>query len=256
MLTGNIGKKGAGARPGPATTRRPSSRVQPGHGDPASRAGSPRTRSSPTSTPRPTARTSRCGLLQGRGAGLLEPRRRAADRRRRPSTAARSSPGKTHMPTPTKAIIFNNVNLFNNAKWAYDMFKNVNPKYRDDHLRQDIQMTAIGRVRRLRPARQQLGRVRGPRGHRVLLEPVPADLEGRHQARLRQQGRPGDPRRASPQAVAEEIGDDAVPRLLQVRAGGEAQRLHPAPAGHLHDHDRATSSTTSWREVRSAGRCA
>ncbi len=36
--------------------------------------------------------------------------------------------GQTHMPTPTKALYFCNVNLFNNAKHAYDMFKNVNPR--------------------------------------------------------------------------------------------------------------------------------
>ena len=36
--------------------------------------------------------------------------------------------GSTHMPTPTKALWFTNVNLFNNAKWVYEMLKNVNPK--------------------------------------------------------------------------------------------------------------------------------
>ncbi|MDP6357589.1 MAG: molybdopterin-dependent oxidoreductase, partial [Planctomycetota bacterium] len=49
--------------------------------------------------------------------------------------------GQTHMPTPTKALFFNNVNLFNNAKHAYDMFKNVNPKI-DMIITADIQMTA------------------------------------------------------------------------------------------------------------------
>ncbi|MBI2177714.1 MAG: molybdopterin-dependent oxidoreductase, partial [Candidatus Tectomicrobia bacterium] len=36
--------------------------------------------------------------------------------------------GKTHMPSPTKALWFTNVNLFNNAKWLYEMLKNVNPQ--------------------------------------------------------------------------------------------------------------------------------
>lgn len=49
--------------------------------------------------------------------------------------------GKTHMPTPTKALFFNNVNLFNNAKHAYDMLKNVNPKI-DMIITADIQMTS------------------------------------------------------------------------------------------------------------------
>ena len=49
--------------------------------------------------------------------------------------------GETHMPTPTKAIIFNNVNLINNAKWAYEMIKNVNPNV-EMIVSLDIQMTA------------------------------------------------------------------------------------------------------------------
>ncbi len=36
--------------------------------------------------------------------------------------------GKTHMPSPTKSLWFTNVNIFNNAKWLYEMVKNVNPK--------------------------------------------------------------------------------------------------------------------------------
>ncbi len=49
--------------------------------------------------------------------------------------------GKSHMPSPTKALFFNNVNIFNNAKHAYEMFKNVNPKI-DMIVGADIQMTA------------------------------------------------------------------------------------------------------------------
>ena len=49
--------------------------------------------------------------------------------------------GQTHMPTPTKALIFNNVNLFNNAKHAYEMLKNVNPGI-EMIIAMDIQMTA------------------------------------------------------------------------------------------------------------------
>ena len=49
--------------------------------------------------------------------------------------------GDSHMPTPTKAIIFNNVNLINNAKWAYGMIKNVNPNI-ELIVSVDIQMTA------------------------------------------------------------------------------------------------------------------
>ena len=49
--------------------------------------------------------------------------------------------GQTHMPTPTKAMIFTNVNLTNNAKHAYEMIKNVNPHV-EMIVSIDIQMTA------------------------------------------------------------------------------------------------------------------
>ncbi len=49
--------------------------------------------------------------------------------------------GKTHMPTPTKALMFSNVNLINNSKWAYGVIKNVNPKV-ELIVSVDIQMTA------------------------------------------------------------------------------------------------------------------
>ncbi len=40
----------------------------------------------------------------------------------------KSFTGKTHMPTPTKVIWFANVNLINNAKWAYEMIYNTNKR--------------------------------------------------------------------------------------------------------------------------------
>lgn len=49
--------------------------------------------------------------------------------------------GETHMPTPTKSMVFTNVNLINNAKHAYEMLKNVNPKV-EMIVSIDIQMTA------------------------------------------------------------------------------------------------------------------
>ncbi len=49
--------------------------------------------------------------------------------------------GKSHMPTPTKAIFFCNVNLINNAKWCYGVIKNVNPRV-ELIVSIDIQMTA------------------------------------------------------------------------------------------------------------------
>jgi nitrate reductase alpha subunit len=49
--------------------------------------------------------------------------------------------GATHMPTPTKFLWFANVNLFNNAKHAYDMLFVVNPKI-DCIIAQDVEMTS------------------------------------------------------------------------------------------------------------------
>jgi nitrate reductase alpha subunit len=49
--------------------------------------------------------------------------------------------GKSHMPTPTKAMLFTNVNLINNAKWAYGVIKNVNPRV-ELIVSIDIQATA------------------------------------------------------------------------------------------------------------------
>lgn len=58
-----------------------------------------------------------------------------------PKYGRRCFTGATHMPTPTKFLWFNNVNLFNNAKHAYDMLFNVNPKI-DCIVAQDVEMTA------------------------------------------------------------------------------------------------------------------
>ncbi len=58
-----------------------------------------------------------------------------------PSEGRKVFTGQTHMPSPTKAMIFTNVNLINNAKHAYDMIKNVNPNV-EMIVSVDIQMTA------------------------------------------------------------------------------------------------------------------
>ncbi|MFQ6019626.1 MAG: molybdopterin-dependent oxidoreductase, partial [Dehalococcoidia bacterium] len=58
-----------------------------------------------------------------------------------PKSGRKNFTGKTHMPTPTKVMWFNNVNIINNAKWAYGVIRNVNPKV-DMIINQDIEMTA------------------------------------------------------------------------------------------------------------------
>ncbi len=58
-----------------------------------------------------------------------------------PKYGRRCFTGQSHMPTPTKFLWFTNVNLFNNAKHAYDMFFNVNPKI-DCIVAQDIELNS------------------------------------------------------------------------------------------------------------------
>ena len=45
-----------------------------------------------------------------------------------PSEGRKVFTGRTHMPTPTKVLWYNNANLINQAKWAYHLIKNTNPK--------------------------------------------------------------------------------------------------------------------------------
>ncbi len=49
--------------------------------------------------------------------------------------------GQTHMPTPSKVLFFTNVNLLNNAKHHYEMIKNVNPNI-ELIISVDIEMTS------------------------------------------------------------------------------------------------------------------
>ncbi|HMP83894.1 MAG TPA: molybdopterin-dependent oxidoreductase, partial [Verrucomicrobiota bacterium] len=58
-----------------------------------------------------------------------------------PKEGRKNFTGKTHMPSPTKAIFTTNVNLINNAKWAYGMIKNVNPNV-ELIVTMETQMTA------------------------------------------------------------------------------------------------------------------
>jgi len=58
-----------------------------------------------------------------------------------PKYGRRVFTGRTHMPTPTKLIWYTNVNLLNNAKWAYELIRNVNPRV-ELIIATDIEMTA------------------------------------------------------------------------------------------------------------------
>jgi len=52
----------------------------------------------------------------------------------------RTFTGKTHMPTPTKVMWYNNANLINQAKWHYELIHNVLPKV-DMVIDQQIEWT-------------------------------------------------------------------------------------------------------------------
>ncbi len=58
-----------------------------------------------------------------------------------PKFGRKNFTGQTHMPTPTKVIWTTNVNLINNAKHAYMMIRDVNPHI-DMIVTQDIEMTS------------------------------------------------------------------------------------------------------------------
>lgn len=57
-----------------------------------------------------------------------------------PSGGRRTFTGKTHMPTPTKVIWYNNANFLNQAKWIYNIIVNVLPKV-DMIIDQQIEWT-------------------------------------------------------------------------------------------------------------------
>ncbi|MEZ5175610.1 MAG: molybdopterin-dependent oxidoreductase [Acidimicrobiia bacterium] len=58
-----------------------------------------------------------------------------------PSGGRRVFTGTSHLPTPTKVLWYNNANLINQAKWAYELVHNVNPKV-DMIVDQQIEWTA------------------------------------------------------------------------------------------------------------------
>jgi nitrate reductase alpha subunit len=58
-----------------------------------------------------------------------------------PSEGRKVFTGRTHLPSPTKVIWYNNANLINQAKWAYELVHNINPKV-DMIVDQQIEWTA------------------------------------------------------------------------------------------------------------------
>ena len=60
-----------------------------------------------------------------------------------PQDGRRVFTGRTHLPSPTKVIWYNNANLINQAKWAYHLVRNVNPQV-DLIVDQQIEWTGSG----------------------------------------------------------------------------------------------------------------
>ena len=139
MLTGNIGKPGAGCQRLGRQLQVGAVPGRPSGAALASTGGSTRTRSRRTWIRPRSRRRSRSSSTRRRGAGVLEPRRRAA-RGRYTKHGRKVFTGETYMPTH-EILWSTNVNLLNNAKHAYDMLFNVNPKI-DMIVSQDIEMTS------------------------------------------------------------------------------------------------------------------
>ena len=60
-----------------------------------------------------------------------------------PKYGRKNFTGDTHMPTPTKTLMASNVNIFNQAKWVYELFFNVNPRI-NMIIHSDVIITSTG----------------------------------------------------------------------------------------------------------------
>ena len=65
-----------------------------------------------------------------------------------PNGSRRNFTGKSHLPTPTKVIWYNNANFLNQAKWIYNIIVNVLPKVDliVDDTRQEMQAVGVNRL--------------------------------------------------------------------------------------------------------------
>jgi nitrate reductase alpha subunit len=234
MLTGNIGKPGAGchgwAGNYKAALFQGSKLTGPGFKGWVM----PKIRSSPTSIPRRTAGCHAHAYTKdeepaywnhGDRPLIVDTPKDGPQSLHRQDAHAHADQGDLH---------FTNVNLINNAKWAYEMIKNVNPNV-ELIVTMDTQMTASVEYSDFGLPANSWVEFEDLEDHRQLLEPVPANLEGRHQAALRQQGRPDDPRRHRRRA-RRQTGDKRFHDYFKFEHEGKRGDLHPAPARHLHHH--------------------
>ena len=142
--------------------------------------------------------------------------------------------GKTHLPTPTKALWYNNANFLNQAKWIYNIIVNILPKM-DLIVDQQIEWTGSAEYADVVLPVNSWVEFQDLEMRRLVLEPVPPGLEGGHQAGPRLARRWRGLRRRGPGARRPDRRP-AVRRLLQVHHREEGQGLPPARPRQLHDH--------------------
>ena len=169
------------------------------------------------------------GSLHRRGPVPPRPGREGADHPRAPAphaTTARTPPtgpaarrcwpsrrregrkvftGKTHLPTPTKAIWYNNANFLNQAKWVYNIIVNDLPKM-DLIVDQQIEWTGSAEYADVVLPVNSWVEFQDLRDGRLVLQPVPPGLEGRDQAGPRLARRRRGLRRRGP-GLADQTGD-------------------------------------------------
>ncbi len=161
--------------------------------------------------------------------------------------------GQTHMPTPTKVQFVTNVNLLNNAKHHYEMIKNVNPNI-ELIITMDIEMTSTVSMQILPWLRTPGPNSRCTRSPR-LARTRSCRSGRRHPAAVR----PRDDARILAEtaaAIGDEIGDVRFRDYWKFILEGRPEVLYPAPAGLVDDHVglplRRHHRRQVWRAWRSA----
>ncbi|GIU99064.1 MAG: hypothetical protein KatS3mg014_0680 [Actinomycetota bacterium] len=132
-------------------------------------------------------------VREGRGAGLLEPRG-PTTRGRHAEVRAEGLHGHHAHADPDEGPLVHQREPAEQREARLRHALQRQPEDRHDRLaghRDDLLLRVRGRD----PRGELVAGVRGARGHRLLLEPVPAGVEGWDPAGVRHEGRHGDPRR-------------------------------------------------------------
>jgi hypothetical protein len=185
MLTGNIGKPGAGCHTWAGNYKAALFQGSPWTG-PGFKGWVAEDPFELTLDPN-ASRTSRPRLHPGRGAGLLGPRR-PGPHRRHPEGGTEGLHRQEPHAEPDQAPLDHERQPHQQRQVGLRRHLQRPPEDRPDHHaghRDDGEL----RVFRLHPAGQLVAGVRAGRGYRLVPEPLPSDLEGRHQADVRYERR-------------------------------------------------------------------